>query len=91
MAKISLKIIHQGTSLYKAHDSTISTMASSAARAFLEALHCPSDPHIHGRDSQRFPTLVAHYSFQERGLKMLTPGPHLHRFLLNLPEVPLRH
>lgn len=91
MAKISLKIIHQGTSSYKAHSSTVSTMVSSAPGAFLEALHCPSDQHIYGRDSQQFPTLAAPYSFQERGLQMLTLGPHLHRFSLNLPEAPLRH
>lgn len=42
-------------------------------------LLCQNDPQIPGRDSQWFPSLAAPYSFQERVLEMLVPGPHLHR------------
>lgn len=56
-------------------------MTSSATKAFGTEILDQNDPQIHDRDSQGFPTLAAHFSFQERVLKITMPWPHLPEFL----------
>ena len=56
-------------------------MTSSATKAFGTEILDQNDPQIHDRDSQGFPTLAAHFSFQERVLKITMPWPHVPEFL----------